>query len=136
MARSAMGAQTVLIVKGEAMNTSIKSIVTAAALLGATLGAVGTANAQAYVPAQPWQPEHGYYYDNSGRVHRVNPYPDRYAQHDACRAPRWNPQTRYMPGDTVWRNGELFQARRISQRVYNVNSPPEWTPNYWVQVRC
>jgi hypothetical protein len=118
------------------MNTSIKSIVTAAALAAATLGIAGVAHAgpyvpvQQYVPVQPWQAERGYNYDRDGRYH------DRYAQHAACRAPRWNPQTRYMSGDTVRRNGELYQARRISDRVYNVNSPPEWTPNYWVEVRC
>lgn len=111
------------------MNASIKSIVTAAVLVGSTLGAMTAANAQEYVPAQPWHPQHAYDYDRYGRV-------DRYAQHDACRAPRWDARMRYLPGDTVWRRGELYQARGISGRVYNVNSPPEWTPQYWVGVRC
>jgi len=37
---------------------------------------------------------------------------------------------------TVRRNGKLYAATDVSASVYNVNSPPEWTPNYWVQVRC
>ncbi len=116
------------------MNTSIKSILTTAALAAATWGVAGAANAgtympvQQYGPVQPWQGERGDNYDRYGH--------DRYAQHEACRAPRWEPERRYMPGDTVWRKGELYQARGVSARVYNVNSPPEWTPNYWIPVRC
>ncbi|MEJ6020960.1 hypothetical protein [Ramlibacter sp. PS4R-6] len=53
-----------------------------------------------------------------------------------CRAPRWDPNARYMPGQAVWRNGKFYVATDVSASVYNVNSPPEWTPNYWVQVRC
>jgi hypothetical protein len=51
-----------------------------------------------------------------------------------CRAAAWNPNMRYMPGDAVRRNGEVYVARGVSSRVYNVNSPPEWTPNYWRPV--
>src|SRR4051812_38219267 len=51
-----------------------------------------------------------------------------------CRAARWDPNTRYMPGQVVRRQGKLYAATDVSSRVYNVNSPPEWTPNYWVQV--
>jgi hypothetical protein len=54
----------------------------------------------------------------------------------ACGAPRWHPQVRYMPGQVVWRKGSLWMARRVSARVYNENSPPEWTPQYWVQALC
>jgi hypothetical protein len=134
MARSAARAQTAFTLKGDAMNTAIKSIVTAAALAAATVGAVGTANARDYgenyapnghVPI--WQ--QGNYAYGYGRY-------DRDAPRDVCRAPRWNPQTRYMPGDVVHRKGEVYQATRRSERVWNVNSPPEWTPNLWVEVRC
>lgn len=121
------------------MNSSIKSLVMTAALAAATLGAVGTANAREYAPVGPWQPERGYVYSDRGD--RYNHY-DRYDRYDrdgwrdVCRAPRWDPRTRYMPGDTVRRKGDVYRATRLSARVWNVNSPPEWTPNYWVQVRC
>jgi len=53
-----------------------------------------------------------------------------------CRAPRWDPNERYMPGQEVRRNGQLYVATEVSRHVYNVNSPPEWTPNYWHPVQC
>lgn len=68
---------------------------------------------------------------------------DRYAyerDHDRdwrrCDAPRWDPNQRYFPGQAVRRNGELYVATEASRHVYNVNSPPEWTPNYWAPARC
>ena len=54
----------------------------------------------------------------------------------ACGAPRWNPRQRYMPGQVVWRRGSLWMAKGVSARVWNENSPPEWTPQYWVQAIC
>ena len=53
-----------------------------------------------------------------------------------CRAPRWNPDVRYMPGQVVRRHGDLYVARRVSARVWNENSPPEWTPQYWAYAEC
>lgn len=53
-----------------------------------------------------------------------------------CHAPRWNPHVRYMPGQVVRRHGDLWVARRISARVWNENSPPEWTPQYWSPAVC
>ena len=53
-----------------------------------------------------------------------------------CAAPRWDPQVRYAPGEVVWRRGSLYIAARVSAHVWNVNSPPEWTPNYWLPARC
>jgi hypothetical protein len=122
--------------KGDAMNRSIKSIVTAAALGAATLGAVGTANAREYYapPVQSWQQQRYAYDDN--RYDRFDHDGPRAMSRDVCRAPRWNPQERYMPGDTVRRHGEVYRATRYSARVWNVNSPPEWTPNLWMEVRC
>lgn len=54
----------------------------------------------------------------------------------ACGAPRWDPRVRYMPGQVVRRHGELWVARGVSARVYNENSPPEWTPQYWTPAVC
>lgn len=54
----------------------------------------------------------------------------------ACRAHPWNPTVRYMPGQVVWRKGTLYMATGLSARVYNENSPPEWTPSYWVPASC
>ena len=70
--------------------------------------------------------------------------PDRYVFNDygydherrGCRAPEWDPNARYMPGQVVWREGKLWIATDVSANVYNVNSPPEWTPRYWVRARC
>lgn len=114
------------------MNVSIKSIAATAVLAAAGLGAAVSASAheyapqytREYAPVQDWQQPPRYAYDG-GRYDR-----------DACRVPRWDPGMRYMPGDTVRRHGELYMARGISARVWNVNSPPEWTPNYWVPARC
>ncbi len=53
-----------------------------------------------------------------------------------CRAERWDPNQRYFPGQAVWRKGRLYVAKGVSRSVYNVNSPPEWTPNYWARARC
>jgi hypothetical protein len=62
----------------------------------------------------------------------------RYAQAElaSCGAPRWNPDRRYMPGQVVRRQGTLYVATGVSASVWNVNSPPEWTPSYWVPAVC
>lgn len=67
-----------------------------------------------------------------GRYQRAAPAPAQ----QACAAPRWDPRVRYMPGHVVWRHGSLWMARGVSARVYNENSPPEWTPQYWRQAVC
>jgi hypothetical protein len=76
----------------------------------------------------------------SAQAVRVERYGEPGWRHDRgrrdCRAPRWDPNQRYMPGQAVWRNGKFYVATDVSADVYNVNSPPEWTPNYWVQARC
>lgn len=54
----------------------------------------------------------------------------------SCGAPGWDPQVRYLPGQAVWRDGSLYVATPLSASVWNVNSPPEWTPNYWLPARC
>lgn len=61
---------------------------------------------------------------------------DRRAEQRACRAATWNPNVRYRPGHQVSRNGMVYVATGISATVWNVNSPPEWTPNYWVPANC
>ncbi len=61
---------------------------------------------------------------------------DRRAERRACAATAWNPNARYWPGQRVWRNGEVYVATGVSASVWNVNSPPEWTPNYWVPAHC
>jgi len=134
------------------MNRSIRTLMTTAALAIGALGA-GVANAapDVYVPARPYPgsapvtiyqervyPQHApaHVYDDRGRRYAYND--DRRAQRRAerCGAERWNPNERYMPGDVVWRNGELYRARGVSASAWNVNSPPEWTPNYWAPARC
>ena len=54
----------------------------------------------------------------------------------SCSAPAWNGTTRYLPGNTVTRNGTLYVATALSASVWNVNSPPEWTPTYWTVTTC
>ena len=36
-----------------------------------------------------------------------------------------------MGGDRVMRNGVMYVATTASNSTWNVNSPPEWTPNLW-----
>lgn len=129
------------------MTRSIQSRFAAAALALGTIAAAGAANAAAYVYVQP-QPV----YEAPAPVVQVRPRPVyvarpaydddgwRYEHHRAwrrsCGAPGWDPQVRYMPGQAVWREGSLYVATALSASVWNVNSPPEWTPNYWVPARC
>lgn len=126
MAGSAGPAQTAR------MNTSIRSFLATAALAATALGAAGSASAHdQYAPVPTWQPpRYAYEHDRPGRWDRDGD------GRDVCRAPRWDPSARYMPGDTVRRHGELYTATRLSAHVWNVNSPPEWTPRYWVPARC
>jgi hypothetical protein len=119
---------------GETRTRSVRTWITRGTLAAAALAAAGSAMAQGIIVQGPVY-RHGqvmggppvYAYDSREYdVHRHN-----------CRAPAWNPNTRYLPGDAVRRNGDVYVARRISERVYNVNSPPEWTPNYWRELeRC
>jgi hypothetical protein len=55
---------------------------------------------------------------------------------NGCGAPEWDPQARYMPGQVVWQDGSLYVATGVSAHVWNVNSPPVWTPSYWAQAVC
>lgn len=71
-----------------------------------------------------------------GRPQAVYAQPAIVPVQAACAAPRWDPRVRYMPGQVVRRHGDLWVARRVSARVYNENSPPEWTPRYWAQAVC
>jgi hypothetical protein len=50
--------------------------------------------------------------------------------------PLWVGTTRYMPGDKVTRLGIYYIALPISATVWNLNSPPEWTPSYWGVTTC
>jgi hypothetical protein len=50
--------------------------------------------------------------------------------------PEWNSTTRYMPGDKVTRLGKFYVATALSASVWNVNSHPEWTPDYWDPTTC
>jgi hypothetical protein len=125
--------------KGIAMKTSYRSILSSAAVVLAVLGAAGGAS------AGPYRDAHANSWHQSPSV--VTVPPPAYAQYDseerrgdrsrrACRVERWDPQVRYMPGEAVRRHGQLYVATRISARVWNVNSPPEWTPNYWAPAHC
>jgi hypothetical protein len=135
------------------MKRSIRSNIlmslVAAGALGAAAGAqaatgvyLSTGPAPVYVQAQPAYPgrvvhqeRRPEYYAQGERYERYEHEQDRGYRH-SCRAPRWNPQVRYLPGAAVWRNGSLYVATDVSGSVYNVNSPPEWTPNYWVPATC
>jgi hypothetical protein len=145
--------------KEHLMNHSIKSRIVAAVLAIGTIGAAAVANASTAVhlsvgvPVATAAPAYVYpaasYAPLPRPVHRpqvVYDEPHSYSQdwryeHDrnwrsGCRAPGWDPNARYMPGQRVWHNGYLFVATPLSASVWNVNSPPEWTPSYWAPVRC
>jgi hypothetical protein len=134
------------------MTTSIHSKIAMSLVAIGALGAAATASAAPAVYAVSGSPAPVYV-----QWHRDDPYVrrdedrrDYYAQEDherwerhhdrdwreSCRAPRWDPYVRYMPGQAVWRNGKLYVATDVSSRVYNENSPPELTPNYWAHATC
>lgn len=128
------------------MNSSLRSLVAPAAVALAALATTGVAAAHTDVygsvyvgapppvfvaPARPVavQPQVVYAGEWAGARSRG-------WNADSCGAGRWHPQARYMPGDAVWRHGRMYVATRLSAHVWNVNSPPESTPNYWVPARC
>ena len=126
------------------MNRSMKHMIATSALAALVLGAAASAKAgdvhvsvgvtlphATPVPMQPVHMPVHEVYDDAPRGYR------QARDWDAgCRAPRWDPHVRYMPGQLVRRHGNLFVARRVSARVWNVNSPPEWTPQYWAWAEC
>lgn len=136
------------------MNRSIRNRIAATALVVGTLGAAAGAHAGTSVhvsvgvpTAVPVHVQPQPVYAPAVRTVHAQPYevydaPPAYAyerrhRHEqSCGAPRWDPRVRYMPGQVVWRHGDLFVARRISASVWNENSPPEWTPKYWAQAEC
>ncbi|HSV48143.1 MAG TPA: galactose oxidase-like domain-containing protein [Ramlibacter sp.] len=50
--------------------------------------------------------------------------------------PAWNPNTRYVGGEKVTRLGKYYIAKVVGPSVWNVNSAPEWTPQYWDLTTC
>lgn len=144
------------------MKRSIQSGIAIALLAIGTFGAAAVAHAATtvhlsvnlpgavYVPA-PARVVHQPVYEADEPVlhvppHRAYPPAPRHAREgwrghergwrSACGARPWNPTVRYMPGQAVWRKGTLYVATRLSASVYNENSPPEWTPRYWVPAAC
>ncbi len=126
------------------MNRSIVSRTVTAVLVIGALGAAAGANAhssvQFPVDAPMMTPVPVYvappvYAAPPAHAHEWRRVQER-GWRTACRAPGWAPYLRYMPGQTVWRYGTLYMATPLSASVWNVNSPPEWTPNYWVPARC
>jgi hypothetical protein len=112
------------------MTRALKLAMAATALATFAAGASAqSVRVERYVYEQPR-------YYAQGEIHQYDEPGYRHDHRRDCRAPRWDPNARYMPGQAVWRQGKLYVATDVSANVYNVNSPPEWTPNYWVQVRC
>jgi hypothetical protein len=142
--------------KESQMNRSIQSRIAIAALALGTLGAASAATAGTAVYLSVGAPAPVYVrpqpvYLPAPRVVPLRPQPVAVSDDDGddgwrheherhwrrgCDATRWDPQARYMPGALVWRRGELYVASNLSASVWNVNSPPEWTPNYWLPARC
>jgi non-ribosomal peptide synthetase component E (peptide arylation enzyme) len=95
-----------------------------------------SADTRAYVADQNGRPV---VQERHERHHDRDNYAFEGRDHDhwrRCDAAKWDPNRRYMPGDAVRRKGEVYVATQVSRHVYNVNSPPEWTPNYWAPARC
>lgn len=107
---------------------------------GASINAV--ADTYAYVPEVAGrvadQDRYDRHYDRAyQRDHDRYAYErDRDRDWRRCDVARWDPNRRYLPGEAVRRKGEVYVATEASRHVYNVNSPPEWTPNYWAPARC
>jgi hypothetical protein len=111
----------------------MKRILCATAIAAALGASIPAQAATAYVQVQPapvYVERHSgpplYAYDSREYDH----YRHR------CEADRWDPNHRYMPGEVVRRKGEVYVATETSRHVFNVNSPPEWTPNYWAPAHC
>ena len=102
----------------------LSTLAVAALAAGATMNA--SAQSRAYVERNYGGPPPAYAYQS--REYNEHWY--------RCDAPRWDPNRRYMPGEVVRRKGEVYVATETSRHVYNQNSPPEWTPNYWAPARC
>jgi hypothetical protein len=126
------------------MNRSIQSKILIAVAATAALAATSAASASTQVylsigvpafAAAPTRVAHPVYEaaPRSGGQWRDD---QERAWRRACRAAPWEPDARYLPGDTVRRHGTVYVASRLSASVWNVNSPPEWTPNYWVATDC
>jgi hypothetical protein len=136
------------------MNRSIRSGILVPALAAAALCGAAVANAadvhlSVQLPVGAAAPAYVYdaapRYDGGDWRHDDRRYDgrrygdwrhERPAERRACRAPAWNPDARYWPGQRVRRHGEVYVATRLAASVWNVNSPPEWTPNYWVPANC
>ncbi|HUR90318.1 MAG TPA: hypothetical protein VMZ74_14620 [Ramlibacter sp.] len=113
----------------------MKRVLCTLAIAAAAAGASMTASAdtRAYVTVTP-APVYERHSGPPAYAYESHEYDHRHRR--SCDAPRWDPNHRYMPGESVRRNGEVFVATETSRHVYNVNSPPEWTPNYWAPARC
>lgn len=126
------------------MNRSILARVLVTAVAAATLGGATLAHATTDVSLSVQLPVRtaapAYVYDAApgygGDWRLDDRRHDRRAERRACRAARWDPEARYWPGERVWRKGEVYVATRLSASVWNVNSPPEWTPSYWAPAHC
>jgi len=53
-----------------------------------------------------------------------------------CATEAWSGSRRYLPGETVNRLGVSYVALPVSASTWNVNSAPEWSPNYWGLRPC
>jgi hypothetical protein len=93
-----------------------------AAIAAADIAAAGTANVTVANP--------------DGRVSGILPFTIAGVTATCVPYPDWNATTRYMPGDRVTRLGKYYVAKDISATVWNQNSPPEWTPDYWAITTC
>lgn len=128
------------------MNGSLRSLIAPAAVTFAALAASGVAAAHTNVYGSVYFGAPPPVYATPARPVVVQPQVAHAGEWPgvrsaawrarSCGGERWEPQERYMPGDAVWRRGHLYVATPLSAHVWNVNSPPEWTPNYWAPVRC
>jgi len=50
--------------------------------------------------------------------------------------PEWLPDVRYVGGEKVTRLGKYYIAKVVGDSVWNVNSAPEWTPQFWDPTTC
>jgi hypothetical protein len=126
------------------MNRSTQAKLMIAALATAALGVAATAHASTDVhisvgfpmaAGAPLRVTHPVY-DTAPRYRDEWRRDQEQDWRRACRAPAWNPEARYWPGQQVRRHGTVYVATRLSASVWNVNSPPEWTPNYWRATNC
>ena len=73
-------------------------------------------------------------YADDGDMHRYQGVVTAPAPAPSIGYAAWDPNVRYVGGERVTHMGVNYEARVVGENVWNVNSDPQWTPNYWATL--